>query len=279
MKSSSEVYELFLFATNDGNLYRQKITPIITNLLKKIAKGVYDPALALKLWRYAADDAAQRYTKEFGGSGNSSYGIFTVAMRKEVAALLQDYYNEEVLYTERKENPVKESSAPEKITYYETYPAWRRAVSCLGGVIYGDKDIAGARRWESEGYGYYAEWDGAKGEIERVASELKKNPDPKSRLRHHVTGAIERGEKQVIVGIEAPAADKLALHLDAGNDTNGNPRRIYIVVSTKGSVISAHDEGYYGDAAVTKRYPNIAIVGRFKITPGEYRSLKKQYGK
>jgi len=95
--------ELLLFATNDAQLYRSRITPIIENLKKKIKKGTYDKVLALKLWRYAADDAAKRYNKEFTGT-TSGYGIFTVPIRNEVSTLLQEYYDEELHY---KANPAK----------------------------------------------------------------------------------------------------------------------------------------------------------------------------
>jgi hypothetical protein len=92
-------HELYLFAVNDAGLYRQRILPIIANLKRKIKRGVYDPVLALKLWKYAADDAAQRYTREYGeGKG---YGVFTVPTRKETAAHLADHYMEHV-----RENPL-----------------------------------------------------------------------------------------------------------------------------------------------------------------------------
>jgi hypothetical protein len=60
--------ELTLFAVNDGDLYRQRAQPIIKNLARKMTKGVYNHDLACKGWRYLADDAAKRYTKEFGDS-------------------------------------------------------------------------------------------------------------------------------------------------------------------------------------------------------------------
>lgn len=94
---TQEARELFLFATNDGQLYRSRITPIIDNLKKKIKKGAYDKVLALKLWRYAADDAAKRYNAEFEGT-RAGYGIWTVPIRNEVATLLQEYYDEELHY-------------------------------------------------------------------------------------------------------------------------------------------------------------------------------------
>lgn len=93
----TDAHELTLFATNDGDLYRARIQPIIQNLARKVAAGTYDPARAPTLWRYAADDAAQRYTREHGTPGpHGAYGSFTVATRKAVAAMLEDSYAESV---------------------------------------------------------------------------------------------------------------------------------------------------------------------------------------
>jgi len=103
-------HELYLFAVNDGNLYRQRIAPIIKNLQRKIKKDIYDPTLALKLWKYAADDAAQRYTKEYGtGKG---YGIFTPTVRRYTALELQNYYEEEL----RQTNPRKRRKNPRQLS-------------------------------------------------------------------------------------------------------------------------------------------------------------------
>jgi len=42
-----------------------------------------------------------------------------------------------------------------------------------------------------------------------------------------------------------------ALHLDAGHDTNGNPRRIYIILEAEtADIIDAVDEGYRGRRAL-----------------------------
>lgn len=103
---TEEARELFFFAVSDGDLYRQRITPIIDNLKKKIKKGTYDKVLAVKLWRYAADDAAKAYLKEFMGT-RAGFGIFTVPIRNEVATLLQEQYDEELHYGG---NPVPRSS-------------------------------------------------------------------------------------------------------------------------------------------------------------------------
>ena len=52
--------ELELIATNDGDLYRRQYMPIIKNLMRKRAKGVYDHNLAIKLWRYRFDRVAKQ---------------------------------------------------------------------------------------------------------------------------------------------------------------------------------------------------------------------------
>jgi len=52
--------ELELLATNDGDLYRRQYLPIIKNLMRKRAKGIYDHNLAIKLWRYLIDRVAKQ---------------------------------------------------------------------------------------------------------------------------------------------------------------------------------------------------------------------------
>jgi hypothetical protein len=59
--------ELYLFGSNDGELYRQQLRPIEINLKKKLDKGIYDSALAIKAWRHFADTCAKKYVQEFGG--------------------------------------------------------------------------------------------------------------------------------------------------------------------------------------------------------------------
>lgn len=88
--------ELELFIVNDSYTYRQ-VQAIIANLAKKIKKGTYDHAKAVKLWGYAADTGAQRYTKEYGAGGaNGSYGSFNKPTRMAVAVELQKYYQDEL---------------------------------------------------------------------------------------------------------------------------------------------------------------------------------------
>lgn len=86
-----ESRELFLYATNDGNLYRQMVTPIINNLRTKAKKGVYDKDKAVDAWYKVATEASNRYYKDFGYK-------FNVSDRFTVAVEMGEYYEEEVFY-------------------------------------------------------------------------------------------------------------------------------------------------------------------------------------
>lgn len=69
----------------------------------------------------------------------------------------------------------------------------------------------------------------------------------------------------------------VAIKLNAKNDTNGHPRRVYVVLdATTGDIIDTMDEGYANDFGdLRKRYPGIGNPCEFPTTPGEYRSLLK----
>ena len=93
------VRELVLVITNDGDLYRQMITPTINNMKRKAAKDKYDRDLAVKAWQYVADEGVRRYDKEFG-SGRGSVAWLNVPTRKAIAEELRDYYEDEIFYEE-----------------------------------------------------------------------------------------------------------------------------------------------------------------------------------
>ena len=82
--------ELALYAVNTGRLYRERATPIITNLRRKKAKGTYDAVLAVKAWRHLADAAAKEYAREFGPVR------FNPATRDIAAVEIADHYEETV---------------------------------------------------------------------------------------------------------------------------------------------------------------------------------------
>ena len=84
--NADNVRELELYADNTIEIYEQKKS-IIKNLSRKINRKAYNPKLAPKLWRYWIDNAAKRYTKEFGTEGSN---IFSVADRDEVSRLFAE---------------------------------------------------------------------------------------------------------------------------------------------------------------------------------------------
>ena len=73
----------------------------------------------------------------------------------------------------------------------------------------------------------------------------------------------------------------IAIHLNAGNDRNGNPRRVYVVLNENGAIVDTIDEGYSGDSGVRKlrvdgeKVKMDFVFNRFETTPKEYRELVK----
>lgn len=88
---TEESRELFLYATNDGELYRRMISPIIENLHKKAVKGIYDHEKAVEAYYHAATEASKHYARDFGYS-------FGVGDRFTVACDMANYYKEEAFF-------------------------------------------------------------------------------------------------------------------------------------------------------------------------------------
>ena len=92
--STDDVDELVLYITNDGDLYRSRALPIISNLARKLKRGSYDKDLAIKAWQYLADDGVRKYDREFvSGQGKL---FLDKATRTAIAKELRDYYEEQV---------------------------------------------------------------------------------------------------------------------------------------------------------------------------------------
>jgi hypothetical protein len=89
--------ELELYIQNDGDLYRQQYQPIQKNLVTKIARGIYDPEKAVKLFMYLVDNGAKKYAMEFGSGGvaGPSVGGFDKATRLEVARSLTKEFEQD----------------------------------------------------------------------------------------------------------------------------------------------------------------------------------------
>ena len=70
------------------------------------------------------------------------------------------------------------------------------------------------------------------------------------------------------------------IKLNAGNDRNGNPRRLWIVMSSRGSVVSVIEDSGAGREPLDRAYPEFRAWGyhpaEFWVTPAEYRGFKKQ---
>ncbi len=72
------------------------------------------------------------------------------------------------------------------------------------------------------------------------------------------------------------ASKHVAIKLNAGNNRNGNPRRVYVVLDTiTGRIVDTIDEGYLGIAALHKIHPTIPTPCEFFTTTREYRELLK----
>ncbi len=85
--------ELKLFADNDADLYRQQKSYIEKNLAKRKAKGTYDPEKAVIAFGYLTDNAAKKYSKEFGQTE------FTKSTRMEAARQMAKEWELEYNYT------------------------------------------------------------------------------------------------------------------------------------------------------------------------------------
>jgi len=76
----------------------------------------------------------------------------------------------------------------------------------------------------------------------------------------------------------------IALHLDAGHDRNGNPRRCFLVLGPDGSTVAVVDEGYRGRGALRAWAAEHGVdvptdAGMIATTPGEYRALLKAFAR
>ena len=96
MEHSHETRELYLFAINDADLYRQQRESIEKNLQKRFDAGTYDRNKAVKLWTYFANNAAKKYHKDFCGNGKW-HQMFSVMDRLNMAILCEEEHFELML--------------------------------------------------------------------------------------------------------------------------------------------------------------------------------------
>ena len=95
VKETEESRELYLYAINDGDIYRQSIVPIVRNLAKKYSKGQFDADKAVDAFYYAAEAAAKKYCREFARTEDAP-SVFNVTARFTCASAMVDYYMENI---------------------------------------------------------------------------------------------------------------------------------------------------------------------------------------
>jgi predicted transcriptional regulator len=88
------VRELFLYITNDSQIHKQRIAPIIKNLSKKVGKATYDGNKAIKAFGYAVVDGLKKYEKEHAEKGWAK--SVDKKTREAIAEELLDYYSEQI---------------------------------------------------------------------------------------------------------------------------------------------------------------------------------------
>jgi hypothetical protein len=74
----------------------------------------------------------------------------------------------------------------------------------------------------------------------------------------------------------------IAVRVKTTNDTNGNPRRGWVIASAEnGETVAFIDEGYAGDRALHVSLAGwygeyeCTVTGALQVTPGQYRDLKR----
>lgn len=107
--------EIMLTGSNDGQLYKQQIQPIIKNLALKKVKGTYSAPLANKLWIYLVESTVKKYRKDFGAIR------VDMGTKKYAAALFMKEWSEELAETVKAMKAVKaEKEAAKKKTVRKT---------------------------------------------------------------------------------------------------------------------------------------------------------------
>ena len=87
---SDAVNELDSYNNNNEDLYRRRFMPIISNIRRKMKRGVYDHEKVIKLWMYLVDDAAKAYVDEHGSIDQDVKDVFPKETRLQVAQIIAD---------------------------------------------------------------------------------------------------------------------------------------------------------------------------------------------
>ena len=88
------VTELYLYITNDANLHRQMIQPLIKNYRRKLQKQSYDETLAIKGFVNVVNAGIKSYAKDFSVGERLKV---SKADRQEVAKKLSLFFRDEIM--------------------------------------------------------------------------------------------------------------------------------------------------------------------------------------
>lgn len=95
---NTEATELKLFIDNDAELYRRMAIPIYRNQVTKMARGLWNPTLSVKGFKYLVDAGAKEYVRAHCGRNVRVRDVFDSKTRWEVAQhLSEDFLVEAVL--------------------------------------------------------------------------------------------------------------------------------------------------------------------------------------
>ena len=95
---TAQAYDLVLCITNDGDLYRQTITPNIKNIRKFIQRGTYDTAQAVQAFYNVVINALG--SRNFTRYTSYDKALVDVPTRYAAAVELLEYYQDEINETE-----------------------------------------------------------------------------------------------------------------------------------------------------------------------------------
>jgi len=89
-------HELYLYASNTGELYRSQTDSVLNNLARHVVRQEYDEVKAIKALYHVAGQAARMYGKEFSTGERDGLRIFSTADRWAAAQHLLEHYSEEI---------------------------------------------------------------------------------------------------------------------------------------------------------------------------------------
>lgn len=84
--------EIATQASNDSELYRRQLEPIVKNLARKKLKNIYNKDLAVKLFRYAVDNKV----KDIAKAKNMNSRTIPGTVRNDAAARMLSHFDSEI---------------------------------------------------------------------------------------------------------------------------------------------------------------------------------------